>query len=336
MKVRFTVSPTGSLHVGNALAAVINRSVGGTMLPRIDDIDMARDLRAGEAAIVARLAWLGVGRDEGPVRESERQERYRAAAAGLPRRFSGVTLLRGDGTATYHLASVVDDIDFAITHVIRGNDHRPNGALHRELTRALGSEPPAYLHFGLVLGPDGKKLSKRHGAQSLDEFHDMGYYAPALMNFLALLGWSYDDKTTIMSRDELIERFSFDRVQGSPAALDYKKLDWMNGVYLRALSPDEYATALVDYLGPTWDPDKVRRTAPLVQEKLTHLGEFVRWANFYFRDDVEPEDPSVLDANVISRAHDALAQLESWDAASIETTLRGLAAEQLEALEEAR
>src|SRR5438132_212753 len=124
--------------------------------------------------------------------------------------------------------------------------------------RALGAEPPAYAHMPDVAGDDGKKLSKRHGAQSLDEFRDMGYYAPALMNFLALLGWSYDDKTTIMSRDELIERFSFDRVQSSPATFDYKKLDWMNGVYLRALPPDEYANALIDYLGPSWDPEKVR------------------------------------------------------------------------------
>jgi glutamyl-tRNA synthetase len=178
-----------------------------------------------------------------------------------------------------------------------------------------------------VAGDDGKKLSKRHGAQSLDEFRDMGYYAPALMNFLALLGWSYDDKTTIMSRDELMERFSFDRVLSSPAAFDYDKLDWINGVYLRGLPPDDYADALIDYLGPGWDPEKVRRIAPLVQEKLTRLGEFPRFANFYFREDVEPEDPSLLDPSVISRAREVLAEVESWDAASIEAALRELAAE---------
>jgi glutamyl/glutaminyl-tRNA synthetase len=136
MMVRLAPSPTGSLPVGNAPAAVISRSVGGTMLPRIDDIDMARDLRAGEAAIVAHLASLGVGRDEGPVRQSERQERYRAAAAGLPRRFNGVTLLRDDVTATSQLASVADDVDFAVTHVIYGDDHRAK-AIVREL-KAVG------------------------------------------------------------------------------------------------------------------------------------------------------------------------------------------------------
>src|SRR5262249_36790639 len=124
---------------------------------------------------------------------------------------------------------------------------------------------------------------------------------------------------------ELIERFSFDRVQASPATFDYKKLDWMNGVYLRALPPDEYADALIDYLGPGWDPDKVRGIAPLVQQRLTRFGAFARFANFYFRDEIEPEDPSLLDPDVISRAHDALSALGSWDVESIEGTLRGLA-----------
>jgi glutamyl/glutaminyl-tRNA synthetase len=137
MKARFAPSPTGSFHVGEALAAVVNRSAGGTMPLRIDDTDAARDLPGGGAAILADLAWLGVGWDEGPVRRSERQERYRAAAAGLARRFNGVTLLRDDGTATSQLASVVDDVDIAITHVIHGVDHRAK-AIVRELKAAGG------------------------------------------------------------------------------------------------------------------------------------------------------------------------------------------------------
>src|SRR5215217_4752 len=160
-RVRFAPSPTGSLHVGNALGAVANRSFGGAMLLRIDDTDPARNVPGGEEAILDDLRWLGIEWDEGPIRQSDRQERYREAAATLPQRFQGVTLLRDDGTATYQLASVVDDIDFAITHVIRGNDHRPNEPLHRALHEALGTQPPEYIHHGLVLGPDGKKLSKR-------------------------------------------------------------------------------------------------------------------------------------------------------------------------------
>jgi glutamyl-tRNA synthetase len=238
-----------------------------------------------------------------------------------------LVIVRTDGRPTYNFASPVEDWLDGITHVVRGRDHISNTPKQIIILRALGAEPPLYGHMPDVAGDDGKKLSKRHGAQSLDEFRDMGYYAPALMNFLALLGWSYDDKTTIMSRDELIERFSFDRVLPSPASFDYKKLDWMNGVYLRALAPDDYADALIDYLGPSWDPEKVRRFAPLVQEKLTRFGEFPRWANFYFRDAIEPEDPSLLDPAVLSRARDALQRVETWDAASIEAALRGLAEE---------
>ena len=130
-----------------------------------------------------------------------------------------------------------------------------------------------------------------------------------------------------MSKDELIERFSFERVQRSPATFDYKKLDWMNGVYLRALSEEDYADTLIDYLGPNWDAAKVRRIAPLVQEKLVRLGEFPRWARFYFQDDVEPEDPSLLDPDVLSQGRDVLGELESWDAESIERALRALADE---------
>src|SRR5215210_9306330 len=160
-RVRFAPSPTGSLHVGNALGAVANRNFGGTMLLRIDDTDPARNVPRGEDAILEDLRWLAIDWDVGPVRQSERQERYREAATDLPQRFQGVTLLRDDGTATYQLASVVDDVDFGITHVIRGDDHRPNELLHRALHQALGTQPPEYIHHGLVLGPDGRKLSKR-------------------------------------------------------------------------------------------------------------------------------------------------------------------------------
>src|ERR671933_714032 len=125
VRTRFAPSPTGSLHVGNALSAVAARRLGGWLLLRIDDTDPARNLQGGEEAILRDLEWLGVGWDEGPARQSERQERYRKAAAGLGPRFDGTTLLREDGTATYHLASIVDDVDFGITHVVRGNYHLP-------------------------------------------------------------------------------------------------------------------------------------------------------------------------------------------------------------------
>jgi glutamyl-tRNA synthetase len=187
-RVRFAPSPTGSLHVGNALSAVANRALGDWMLLRIDDTDPARNVPGGEEEILRDLAWLGLDWDEGPVRQSERQERYREAAAPLGERFDGITLLRPDGTATYHLASVVDDVDFGITHVVRGNDHRPNEALHRRLFEALGARPPEFVHHGLILGEDGRKLAKRAPGATVASLREAGIPAEAVRRYLEELG----------------------------------------------------------------------------------------------------------------------------------------------------
>jgi glutamyl/glutaminyl-tRNA synthetase len=187
-RVRFAPSPTGSLHIGNALGAVENRAFGDWLLLRIDDTDAKRNVPGGEEGILRDLDWLGLNWEEGPVRQSERQDRYRQAAAGLGDRFDGITLVREDGTATYHLASVVDDIDFGITHVLRGNDHRPNESLHRRLFEALGAEPPEFVHHGLILGPDGKKLAKRAEGATVASLRDAGVPAEAVRAYLEELG----------------------------------------------------------------------------------------------------------------------------------------------------
>jgi glutamyl/glutaminyl-tRNA synthetase len=192
-RVRFAPSPTGSLHLGNALSAVANRNFGGWMLLRIDDTDPSRNVPGGEEAIVAELEWLGVRWDEGPARASERADRHREAAAGLPQRFDGVMLWRDDGSPTYHLGSVVDDVDFEITHVIRGNDHRPNEVLHRRLHEALGSAPPQYLHHGLVLGEDGRRLSKRTFGATVASLRDAGMPGEAVRGYLGELGMPKHD-----------------------------------------------------------------------------------------------------------------------------------------------
>jgi glutamyl-tRNA synthetase len=359
-------SPTGFLHVGTGRTFLFNwlfaRQQQGECLLRIENTDMSREVEGATEQIQRSLTWFGLDWDalsfqldrmerceqearrlveSGHAYEDEGAIRFRMPDEGVtayddlvlgpvetPNEvLDDLVLVRADGRPTYNFASPVEDWLDGITHVIRGRDHVSNTPKQINILRALGAELPAYAHMPDVAGDDGKKLSKRHGAQSLDEFRDMGYYAAALMNFLALLGWSYDDKTTIMSRDDLIKRFSFDRVQPSPATFDYKKLDWMNGVYLRALPSDEYANALIEYLGPSWDPEKVRKIAPLVQEKLVRLGEFPRFANFYFKDDVEPEDPSLLDPHVLSRAEAVLSELDTWDAGAIEASLRALADE---------
>jgi len=187
-RTRFAPSPTGSLHVGNALSAVANRSLGDWALLRIDDTDPARNLPGGEEALLRDLEWLGLEWDEGPVRQSERRERHLEAAAGLGERFDGITLVREDGSPTYHLASVVDDVDFGITHVVRGNDHRPNEELHRRLFEALGAEPPEFVHHGLILGEDGKKLSKRAEGATVAQLREAGIPAEAVRAYLEELG----------------------------------------------------------------------------------------------------------------------------------------------------
>jgi glutamyl-tRNA synthetase len=363
-------SPTGALHVGGVRTALFNwlfaRHQGGEFLIRIENTDTSREVQGAVDHALESLAWLGLDWDRPPTYQLDRVEEAADAAHRLVAegkayedegaiRFrmpdEGVTawddvvkgriefpndqlddlvILRSDGRPTYNFASPLEDVLDGITHVIRGDDHISNTPKQINIIRALGAEPPTYAHVPNVLGADGKKLSKRHGATGVDELRHQGYYAPALMNFLALLGWSYDDKTTVMSRDELIERFDLDRVIPGPAAFDYEKLDWLNGVYLRALEPEQYADELVAYLrgeGYEWDEALVRRAAPIVQEKIERFGQFPDFAGFLFRG-IEP-DPALLDggAPIISAAREQLAEVDPFSAAEIETALRELAAE---------
>jgi hypothetical protein len=222
VKVRFAPSPTGSLHLGNALSAVANRHFadehGGKMLLRIDDTDLARNVEGGAGAIATDLEWLGVRWDEGPVHQSARFVRHREAAheIGAPDpegalRFGRTTLLRADGTPTYQLASAVDDVDFAITHVIRGSDHRANAELQSQLIRALGAQPPEFVHHGLLLGDDGTKLSKRHGASTLADLRAAGMPAEALRMYLDELGIPKHDVHFDAAR---LRRLSVDAIAG--------------------------------------------------------------------------------------------------------------------------
>jgi glutamyl/glutaminyl-tRNA synthetase len=215
-RVRFAPSPTGTLHVGNALSAVANRRFGDWMLLRIDDTDAARNVPGGEEAILADLRWLGIDWDEGPVRQSARAARHleAARAAGLPQRFEGgVMLWRDDESPTFHLASVVDDIDFGITHVIRGSDHRANEELHAALHRALGNEPPTVIHHGLVVGEDLKKLSKRAQGATVASLRDAGYPAEAVRAYLEELDLPKHDVHLDLDR---IRSLSTDVLAGLP------------------------------------------------------------------------------------------------------------------------
>jgi glutamyl-tRNA synthetase len=361
-------SPTGFLHIGNVRTALFNwlfaRHHGGEFRLRIENTDTSREVAEATEQIQESLRWLGLDWDgdvtfqldrigdctalarrlveEGKAYEDEGAIRYRMPDEGVTawddivrgrvefpnEKLEDLVLVRSDGRPTYNFASPMEDVWDGITHVIRGEDHISNTPKQINLIRAVGAEPPRYAHVSHVLGADGKSLSKRHGSVTVDDFRHQGYYAPALVNFLALLGWSYDDKTTIMSRDELIERFDLERVVPSPATFDYQKLDWMNGVYLRALSEDEYAEALLRYLhetGHDWDEELVRRSVPIVQEKIERFGQYPDFAGFLFHD-VHP-DPALLEGReqIVEAARDTLAQVEPFDAEHIEVALRALA-----------
>jgi glutamyl-tRNA synthetase len=356
-------SPTGFLHIGGVRTFLFNwlfaRGRGGETLLRIENTDTSREVAESVEQIQSSLRWLGIDWDgdvtfqldrmekcaevarqlvaEGKAYEDEGAIRFRMPDEGTTgwddavkgridfpnEQLEDLVLVRSDGRPTYNFASPVEDWLDGITHVIRGDDHVSNTPKQIQILQALGSEIPTYAHVPSVFGEDGKKLSKRHGAVSVDEFRQAGYLAPALMNFLALLGWAPDGETTIMSRDELIERYSLERVGASPATFDYAKLDWMNGVYLRELSPADYAGALIEYLreqGYDWPEERIRAASPLVQEKIGRLGEFAQFAGFLFHD-VEP-DPALLDRGVLAAASDALEQVEPWEAEGLESALK--------------
>jgi len=365
VRVRMAPSPTGFLHIGGVRTFLFNwlfaRGSGGDCLLRIENTDTGREVAESVDQIQSSLRWLGIDWDgdvtfqldriercqaearrlveEGKAYEDDGAIRFRMPEEGVTgwedavkgriefpnEQLEDVVLVRSDGRPTYNFASPVEDWLDRITHVIRGDDHVSNTPKQILILEALGSEIPIYAHVPSVFGEDSKKLSKRHGAVSVDEFRAAGYIAPALMNFLALLGWAPDGETTIMGRDELIERFSLERVGSSPATFDYAKLDWMNGVYLRGLEPEAYSERLLTFLrqeGYDWSEPLVRSAAPLVQEKIARLGEFPAFAGFLFGD-IEP-DPSLLQRDVLEAAAEELATVEPFDTGPIEAALKAL------------
>jgi glutamyl-tRNA synthetase len=252
-------------------------------------------------------------------------------------------LLKSDGYPTYHLANVVDDHQMEISHVLRAEEWLSSTPRHLLLYRALGFEPPQFAHLPMILGTDRSKLSKRHGAVSITEYRKQGYLPEAMVNFLALLGWSLDDKTEILSRQQLIANFSLERISRTAAIFNREKLNWMNGVYIRSLTADGFFEAVEPYLMMDISAGKalisseeyVRDILPLVQERARTLAEVVELTQFFFVDQPDYE-PSLLIGEKTSRqsaveslkaAQRRLSQLTEFDANSLEGVLRPLAAE---------
>jgi glutamyl-tRNA synthetase len=316
MRVRFAPSPTGVLHIGGARTALYNwllaRGSGGTFVLRIEDTDRERSTPENVDLILDGLRWLELDWDEGPYSQWDRRERHGEAIAQLVAgghayedegairlrvpddgetvihdvirgdiafphsAIKDFVIRRSDGSPLYNLAVAVDDLDTGISHVVRGDDHISNTPRQVMILRALGEEPPVYAHLPLLHGPDGKKLSKRHGSASVGDLRAAGYLPEAVRNYVALLGWGYDESTTFFSTDELTGHFDLARVSRNPAVFDEQKLRWMNGRYLRELDPEDLRRRLEELSGRPVPPEAVAIT----QEKMQTLADFWPLAGF--------------------------------------------------------
>src|SRR3954471_5380372 len=365
MRVRFAPSPTGPLHIGGARTALYNwlvaRHAGGTFVLRIEDTDRERSTEENVEQIYDALRWLELDWDEGPFSQLERIDRHKAEIARLLEEghayedegavrlrvpeggrtvvedvirgeivfehesIADFVIRRSDGSPLYNLAVAVDDLDMGITHVVRGEDHLSNTPRQAMILKALGAEPPIYAHLPLLHGTDGKKLSKRHGAASVQELREAGYLPEAVRNYIALLGWGLDASTTFMSTDDLVRGFSLERVSKSPAVFDEQKLRWMNGRYLRDLSPAELGARLEELLGREGLTD----AAAVAQEKMQTLADFWPLAGFLverqpFQDKAWSKvmKDGALDRLAAVRA--VLASVEPFDEERVEAGLREL------------
>ncbi|MGZ8381367.1 MAG: glutamate--tRNA ligase [Nitrospira sp.] len=366
VRVRFAPSPTGFLHIGGVRTALFNwlfaRQQQGVFILRIEDTDQSRSTDESIQAIIEGMKWVGLDWDEGPFRQTERMDLYRAhamklletgqaywcvckaeelearrkeaEAKGLSPRYDGrcrnvklasppgdaalrfkapqegqtviedlikgkvvfdntvvddVIILRSNGYPTYNFSVVVDDALMGITHVVRGDDHLTNTPRQIPIFEALGFTVPRFGHLPMILGADKTRLSKRHGATSIMAYKDMGYLPDAMVNYLVRLGWSHGDQE-LFTRRELIERFSWDHVQTSPAVFNPDKLLWMNAEYIKTSPPSEVRQALVPHLEQAGLKDELRTVSNewlaqlvvLVKERAKTLADMVEWVRPYF------------------------------------------------------
>jgi glutamyl-tRNA synthetase len=252
-------------------------------------------------------------------------------------------LIKSDGYPTYHLASIVDDHLMAVSHVLRADEWLSSTPRHILLYQALNWQPPQFAHLPMILGPDRAKLSKRHGTTSVTDYQKQGYLPQAMVNFLALLGWSLDDRTELLSREELIKHFSLERISKTAAIFNQDKLIWMNGIYLRRLNPDEFVQQAIPYLDRDLplsvkhplDRDYICQIMPLVQERAKTLAEVPQLVDFFFLSELQYDSKLLLSSGLDAKsaiqameiALSRLATGEDWDATSLESILRPLATE---------
>jgi glutamyl-tRNA synthetase len=378
-RLRFAPSPTGYLHVGGARTALFNwlyaRRHGGVFLLRIEDTDVSRSSAEMVTGILDGMRWLGLDWDEGPYFQSERLEKYRTAAEWLLARELAVpdegairfkvppgktsftdlvhgliefdnehiesfVILRSDGHPTYHLSVVVDDIDMEITHVVRGDDHISNTPKQVMLYQAFEKPLPAFAHVPLIMGPDKKRLSKRHGATSVMEYERQGYIREGMVNFLALLGWSPGGDEELFTARELIERFTLEGISGGNAVFNTEKLDWFNHQHLLRLTDDELISRVQQVFAAAglWSPELASTerewflcVLALLKPRAKRLTEYVDGARPFLEDPAQYDPEAVKKhlmtaglADHVGALRDAFARA-SFDEQALEQTLRALA-----------
>ena len=393
-RLRFAPSPTGYLHVGGARTALFNwlyaRRHGGVFILRIEDTDVERSQAEMVTGILDGLRWLGIDWDEGPevggphapYYQSQRLDRYRAAATQLldsgqafedggairfkvppgkttfadsvhgPIEFDNehiesFVILRSDTHPTYHLSVVVDDIDMAITHVVRGDDHISNTPKQVLLYNAFGQPPPTFAHVPLIMGADKQRLSKRHGATSVMEYEKLGYLPEAMFNFLALLGWGTGSNDELLTKDELIQRFNLEGISGGNAVFNTDKLDWFNHQYLSKLADEELVARIGGLLahrnlgegGGTWgleglkrDPAWTSRVLALLRPRCKRLTDYQDQLAPFFVDPTSYDAEGVKKhlsapgmAEHLAALRDAYATVSPFDEPTLEQALRSLA-----------
>jgi glutamyl-tRNA synthetase len=375
VRVRFAPSPTGYLHVGGARTALFNwlfaRKSGGTFLLRIEDTDKARSTDEHTQVILDGLKWLGLDWDDKPIFQGARSGRHQEMADKLleedkayvdegtirlrvppgeiawddavhgPISFQGVdikdfVILRSDRSPLYNFAVVVDDIDMQITHVLRGDDHISNTPKQIAAYRALGAALPVFGHVPMINGPDGKKLSKRHGATAVGDYQHLGILPEAMRNFLALLGWSPGGDREIVSMEELRSLFSLEGILKKPSVFDTTKLEWMNGQYLSAKGAEELYPIVkpqLDELGVGGNKDAVLKAIGAVKARSRTTLDIARQvavrldAKFVTPDEKAMKEVAKDAAGYRAALEASIAVLQSveWTPQSLEQALRTVA-----------
>lgn len=368
IRVRFAPSPTGNLHIGSIRTALFNwlfaKKSSGKFILRIEDTDKIRSTKEFENNIYDSLKWLGLNWNEEPYRQSERLETYKKYAEDLLKKgfayedngaikfkitdskisfvdivrgeiefdsknLEDFVIIKGDGMPTYNFAASVDDTLMEITHVIRGEDHIPNTPKQILIYKALEFNIPQFAHIPLIHGMDKKRLSKRDDAVAVTEYREAGYLPEAIINFLALLGWAYDDKQVIFSVAELISKFSLEKISRNPAIFDKNKLDWINGYYIRNTDTEKIAELCLPYLKSKGfikeeyrDYEYIKSIIYLEKDRLKVIKNIVDRVDFYFIDDIKYDNEVISkvlkNKNILKEFLEEIKQIEEFSPSEIE------------------